>query len=46
MNERLNVVTSVSLARGWDAVVLLPGTCDPYNDKVSLSEWELREGQT
>lgn len=24
-----------SLPLGWDAVALLPGTCDPYNDKVS-----------
>jgi RNA methyltransferase, TrmH family len=23
-----------ALALGWDAVALLPGTCDPYNDKV------------
>lgn len=23
-----------TLPRGWDAVALLPGTCDPYNDKV------------
>jgi len=25
-----------AVALGWDAVALLPGTCDPYNDKVRL----------
>ena len=27
-----------ALALGWDAVALLPGTCDPYNDKVRKSD--------
>ena len=32
----LGTLVRTSLALGWDAIVLLPGTCDPYNDKVSL----------
>jgi len=27
-------LTRTALALGWDAVALLPGTCDPFNDKV------------
>ena len=31
----LGTLVRTALALGWDAVALLPGTCDPYNDKVS-----------
>ena len=30
----LGTLTRTALALGWDAVALLPGTCDPFNDKV------------
>ena len=30
----LGTLVRTALALGWDAVALLPGTCDPYNDKV------------
>ena len=32
----LGTLTRTALALGWDAVALLPGTCDPFNDKVRL----------
>ena len=31
----LGTLTRTALALGWDAVALLPGTCDPFNDKVT-----------
>jgi len=30
----LGTLVRTALALGWDAVALLPGTCDPYNDKA------------
>jgi TrmH family RNA methyltransferase len=33
----LGTLVRTALALGWDAVALLPGTCDPYNDKVRNS---------
>lgn len=32
----LGTLTRTALALGWDAVALLPGTCDPFNDKVRV----------
>ena len=34
----LGTLVRTALALGWDAVALLPGTCDPYNDKVRKSD--------
>ena len=34
----LGTLVRTALALGWDAVALLPGTCDPYNDKVRNSD--------
>lgn len=34
----LGTLVRAALALGWDAVALLPGTCDPYNDKVRNSD--------
>ena len=30
----LGTLVRTALALGWDAVALLPGTCDPFNDKA------------
>ena len=38
----LGTLVRTSLALGWDAVALLPGTCDPFNDKVRFASDNVR----